>query len=404
MKLSIFTPTHNTKYLLDTYTSIKEQDFDEWVIISNNGAKVQDEILKDERVKVFNLDIAPKYVGALKKYACSKCTGDIFVELDHDDILTPDALKDIKEAFTSEIGFVYSNSANFKDDFQPTEKYSSNYGWKYREYEFKGHKLDEALAFKEYPVGLSKIWYCPNHVRAWRKEAYEKAGGHSEDMRVLDDQDLIARTYLVTKFKHIDKCLYLYRITGENTWLKHNGEIQENVMRIHNEYVEKIALKWAQNNNLLSLDMGAAHNRKEGYKSCDIVEGCDFQFDASKVFPFADNSVGVVRSYDFLEHIPDKIHIINEVHRVLAHGGMFFSMTPSATGKGAFRDPTHNAYYVDESFWYYTDPNYANFVPQVKARFNTDTLKEIERFGLPYVQADLVAVKDTDLPGEDKWR
>lgn len=403
--MSIFTPSHNPKYLPDLYASIKEQPFDEWLIAANNGCVIPQEITQDPRVRVVRAEHIPSYVGALKRFACEQCTGDVLIECDHDDLLTPTAISDIRQAFEDpSIGFVYSNSANFKDDFQPTPKYGSEYGWRYRDFDHQGHKLDEAIAFPLYPSGVSKIWYCPNHVRAWRKEAYWQAGGHPQDMRVLDDQDLIARTYLVAKFHHIDKCLYLYRITGENTWLKYNQEIQQNVMRIHDIYLERIALKWAKDNGLLALDMGAYHRPTEGFKSCDIRQGCDFQFDASGKWPFEDNSVGVIRAVDFMEHIPDKIHLINEMYRVLAHGGMLLSETPSTDGRGAFQDPTHCAYYNEHSFWYYTQSNMAAFVPEIKARFQTDVLTTYEpRPNIPYVKAYLVAMKGGDLPGLCGW-
>jgi hypothetical protein len=62
------------------------------------------------------------------------------------------------------------------------------------------------------PQNLSRIWYAPNHPRAWRREDYRKIGGHHPEMKVLDDQDLLCRTYLYGKMYFIDKPLYIYRI------------------------------------------------------------------------------------------------------------------------------------------------------------------------------------------------
>lgn len=400
-RVSIFTPTHDTKYLVDAYESIKDQDFFEWVIIPNNGATVPNAIRRDSRVKIHELPMAPAFVGALKKYACSKCSGDILLELDHDDLLTPSCVLEVSQAFKNHpnVGFVYSNTANFKGNFEKTDRYDAVYGWKYGDVEYKGHTLEEHIAFKPYPSAVSRIWYAPNHVRAFRREVYEKVGGYREDMRVLDDQELMARLYKECEFYHIDKCLYLYRITGENTWLKYNSEIQSNVMRLHDEHIVDMVEAWARRKGLLLLDLGAAHNKKNGYTGVDIA-GSDIQADLSKKWPFEDNSVGVVRAYDFMEHIADKIHFINEAYRVLAHGGYLLSETPSTDGRGAFQDPTHVAYYNEHSFWYYTDQNYQAFVPSIKARFLPDTLTTYEkRKDIPYVKAFLVAIKGGDLPG-----
>ena len=40
--------------------------------------------------------------------------------------------------------------------------------------------------------------------------------------------------------------------------------------------------------------------------------------------PLAEGSVGVIRAVDFLEHVPDKVALINELYRLLAPGGLLF--------------------------------------------------------------------------------
>src|SRR6056297_793843 len=97
MKVSLFTPTHDTRFLKELYESIKHQPFYEWVIVYNNGAKPI--CFNDDRVKTYTLDFAPEWVGPLKKYACDHCTGDILLEMDHDDILIPTAIEETIEAF-----------------------------------------------------------------------------------------------------------------------------------------------------------------------------------------------------------------------------------------------------------------------------------------------------------------
>jgi hypothetical protein len=45
--------------------------------------------------------------------------------LDHDDLLMPDAIAEVKAAFEElRIGFVYSNAANFRGDFEPAERFA----------------------------------------------------------------------------------------------------------------------------------------------------------------------------------------------------------------------------------------------------------------------------------------
>lgn len=386
LKISIFTPTHNPKYLQELYNSIKDQDFYEWVIIPNNGAVTN---IQDPRIKLYPYE--HEYVGALKKFACSKCTGDILLEVDHDDLLTPNAIEEVKLAFEDdEIGFVYSNACYFRNDFEAVEKFSEEYGWKYRNYNHKGHILNECIAFESTPHSVSKIWFAPDHLRAWRKSVYDEIGGHNEDMRVLDDQDLISRTYLATKFKHIDKCLYLYRITGENTWLKHNAEIQNNVLRLYDKYILDLAIRWSKINGLKCLDFGGRFNGHESLECVDIADGIDL----NKKFPYEDNSVGIIRANDILEHLPDKLHVIKEIYRVLAPGGLLLSRTPNALNQGGFQDPTHCAYYVENSFRYYTQERFAKYI-DTPARFQEMRLYTtgLNSDGVNWIVADLLALK-----------
>lgn len=393
MKLSIFTPTHNTKYLKDAYDSIKEQPFDEWVIVTNKDAQVQPVIQEDKRVKVYKFE--SDYVGALKKYACGKCTGDILLELDHDDILVDGAIEEVKKAFEDEsIGFVYSNTAQFKDDFQKVDRFAYCYGWKYRDFKYKDHDLDECIAFEATPASVSRIWFAPDHLRAWRKTVYDKVGGHPDNMRVLDDLDLMCRTYLETKFYHIDKCLYLYRIDGENTWIKHNAEIQNNVMRIYNQYIEKLALK----DEGRKIDLGARFNCPPGYESVDLKDA-DINCDLNEKWPFEDSSISVVRSFDCFEHLKDNLHTMKELSRVLKPGGIAFIQVPSTDGRGAFQDPTHVSFWNENSFLYYTNHDWSAYI-DTPVHFQAMQLFTSQKNAqeVCWVRADLINLKENYRP------
>jgi 2-polyprenyl-3-methyl-5-hydroxy-6-metoxy-1,4-benzoquinol methylase len=108
----------------------------------------------------------------------------------------------------------------------------------------------------------------------------------------------------------------------------------------------------------------------------------------------------VIRAVDFLEHVPDKVAVINELYRMLAPGGVLLSMTPSTDGRGAFQDPTHVAYYNENSFWYYTERNYRSFVPELNVAFQASRLVTHyptdwhETHDISYVTANLIALKD----------
>ena len=234
--ISIFTPTNDTKFLPELYQSLVEQtDGDwEWIVLYNHDAEPVE--FSDQRVKCFREYHSPEWVGPLKAAACEHATGDILLELDHDDLLMPTAIEEVNKAFEDqEVGVVYSNTIHSDAKFGKIQRFDATYGWKYREVNYKGHVLDEHISFEPTPESISRIWFAPNHLRAFRRSVYEQVGGYNKEMRILDDLDLMCRLYKVTKFKHIDKGLYIYRVHGQNTWLRYNDEIQNNVYRIYDQ-------------------------------------------------------------------------------------------------------------------------------------------------------------------------
>lgn len=87
--------------------------------------------------------------------------------------------------------------------------------------------------------------------------------------------------------------------------------------------------------------------------------------------PYPDNSVECVIAADFLEHIPigRTIEVIEEIYRVLIPGGKFESFTPDAEyGQGAFQDPTHVSFWVENSWLYFSHPDYRDLYG-IKANF-----------------------------------
>ena len=411
--ISIISPHYEktNPYIKEAYQSLTAQTIKdwEWVIIQNNGGEIPAEIAEDERVKVSQSDLSG--VGALKRFACQQASGDIIVELDSDDMLTPQALQEITAAFEDEaICFVYSNCAEFQDETWEPKVFSEYWGWKSRPFQYEGHKLTEMVAFPPSPHALRTIWWAPNHVRAWRTTEYWAIDGHNPDMAVADDHDLCCRFYLHGKMKHIDKCLYLYRLHDDNTWLRENADVQAGMWGNYSKYIIPMAEKWATENSLALLDLGAGFNKPTNYFGIDIQPGSDFQCDLNKGLPMNHNTVGVIRAYDILEHLSDPVHVLNECYRVLVPGGWLNISVPSTDGRGAFQDPTHISFFNENSVWYYTNPKFAQYVKDIRCKFQvsrvltwypSDWHKEHD---ISYVDAQLIAVKNGHEPiGECLW-
>jgi glycosyltransferase involved in cell wall biosynthesis len=344
MKISIITPSHNTAHLKELEETILSQTHTdwEWVIMLNQGAKYK---MSGERgvlsgeIKVIECPFVNDSVGFLKRLACMNATGEVIAEVDHDDLLVKDCLAKVAKAFEDpEVGFVFSQNAKLSKNFRP---YMPEYGWTHKKYNWKGKSLYAMDNQPVYPGRLGHIWFAPDHIRAWRKDVYESIGGHDDSLQVCDDLDLMHRLYMVTKFREIPKVLYIYRISGDNTFINKNQLIQEKDRELYDKNIHALAERFADLHNLAKIDMSSNET--------------DFQPGVS----YPDNSVGVIVANDSLQYQADPRRFMTEAHRVLAPGGMLLSKTPSTDGRGAFMDPTHVSFWNESSFWYYTRENYA---------------------------------------------
>jgi hypothetical protein len=410
-QVSVFTPSHRSEFLGDCYASLAAQTFHdwEWIVVLNAGAVWTPP--DDDRVHLHRGD-ALTGVGAVKRRACELASGEILVECDHDDVLATTALAELVAAFAvhPEVGFVYSNCAQMtRGGGRDDSRFDERHGWQYRAATVDGRDFLQCEALEPTPHNVSYIWYAPNHVRAFRRSTYDAAGGYDAGRDVLDDQELMSRLYQHAEFLHLRSCLYLQRIHGANTQVdpELNPRIQLETVTLYERHVEANALAWAKRRGLLAIDMGAAHRKRSGYLGLDqyAQPGVDIVADVTEGVPLPGSSVGVIRAVDFLEHIPDKIAIFNEIYRLLAHGGMLISMTPSTDGRGAFQDPTHVAFYNENAFWYFTESQYAKFVPQITCRFQASRVATYfpsdwhRQHDIPYVEANLIAIKDGSRQG-----
>lgn len=416
--LSIITPTHDPRYLAETWKSLQEQtrpnDF-EWVVLVNDKSgnlkrlkKRVDQVRAivgfDPRVKVF-VDKTPYTgIGARKLFAFNLAEGNLLLELDHDDLLTRTAVEDVIQAFEDKsVDFVYSNCADFKADGSPSTygELGALNGWRYRDVEIDGKAYKEAVAFKPSAAALRLIFWSPNHLRAWRKEFYHRIGGHNPNYELADDHELLIRTYLEGTMKHLDKCLYLYRMGENNTFAPSAAKIDALTRKLEGEYFERLVLRECQLAGVPALDLGGGFNSPAGWTSVDL-EGAMVTADLTKRWPWKDGSVGAFRAFDLLEHLPDKTHTMKEIFRCLRPGGYLLSMTPSTDGRGAFQDPTHVAFWNENSFLYYTRKEYAQYIRsdlrfQVARLFTCVPSPAHAQMNIVYVVADLIKLEG-DLP------
>lgn len=253
--ISVVTPAYNTPHnvLARTWASLKAQTFTdwEWVIWDDSTdptiwAQIYG-MASDERyhIKAYKSHVQSGSIGEVKRLGFMAATGDILVELDHDDELTSTALQDIHEAFIPEnVGFVFSDWTEILPDGQSgiyPEGWAFGYGKHYWNEELQVWASSVAEINE---TTLQHIVSVPNHVRAWRASVYRELNGHNPSLEIADDYDLIVRTALHTDWAHIPKVLYKQHIGGHTAQRKQNSKIQQYVAELSAKYGPAISEKF----------------------------------------------------------------------------------------------------------------------------------------------------------------
>jgi glycosyltransferase involved in cell wall biosynthesis len=250
--VSVFTPAYHTGDRIQRpYASLQRQTYRnwEWIIVDDSddsGETFQmlgNLARADHRLGVFKHHAHSGVLGKVKRWACRLANGQILVELDHDDELTPNCLADVVRTFqhfdgsTSErplAGFVYSDFAETYPDgraFTYGPGFALGYG-SYR-WERQGDRLLAVCNTPNLnPKTIRHIVGVPNHVRSWHRDCYHEAGGHGRHIHVADDYELLLRTFLTTRMARVPNLGYIQwrndggAIAKGNTHQERNKEIQ----------------------------------------------------------------------------------------------------------------------------------------------------------------------------------
>jgi SAM-dependent methyltransferase len=82
----------------------------------------------------------------------------------------------------------------------------------------------------------------------------------------------------------------------------------------------------------VKLNLGAGQSYIPGFVNIDLSSRAEVSLDLGKdKLPFEDDSVDVIFSYHTLEHVPDYLFALSQIHRVLKHGGRLLLGLPYVT-------------------------------------------------------------------------
>lgn len=202
-KISIIVPMYNTEKLFfkELIDSLKNQTYKNWELCLADGSEVPNELLKnymdDGRIKYSflnsNLGISENTNTAIKM-----ATGDYIGFLDHDDILSQDALFEVVKVINEDknTDFIYSDEDKIDENKERFEPY------------FKPDFSPETLECNNYIT----------HFVVVKKDLLDEVGYLDSAFNGAQDFDFVLRaTSKAKKVAHISKILYHWRVHRQST-------------------------------------------------------------------------------------------------------------------------------------------------------------------------------------------
>jgi len=108
----------------------------------------------------------------------------------------------------------------------------------------------------------------------------------------------------------------------------------------------------------MKLNLGCGWDVRPGWVNADcaalpgVAVLCDF---GRSSWPFRDNSFDEIQAINVVEHLPDMMAVLAEMHRVTRNGGAISIRVPHWNSHVAWMDPTHKRAFHPSTFDYF-DP------------------------------------------------
>jgi glycosyltransferase involved in cell wall biosynthesis len=253
------TPIFKLKRLYDSLLSQTHTNW-EWVVVDDSPEDYITSFIymhelskKDHRIQLFRKNKHSGIIGEIKKYAFSLASGDILVEVDHDDELINTCLDNLCRSYnySGDIGFVYGYVCEQYENSTDIVDYGPHWAFGYGAYmdnTYKDKYYKTAVAPNINSKTIRHIVGAPNHVRSWKKDVYNVMGGHNKYIHVADDYELLVRTFLYTQMAKMPALSYIqyFEKDSSNSQFIRNGEIQRLVNYFGNFYNNSIHDRFLQ--------------------------------------------------------------------------------------------------------------------------------------------------------------
>lgn len=208
-RISIIVPVFQVKprYLVEMIESVLAQTYENWqlCLVDDASVRYRNEILsilkdyaaRDERIQ-FRLRQENGHICATSNDCLAIADGEFVALLDHDDLLTPDALYECAAALNErpDLDILYSD----EDKVDAWGVFSDPY---YKP-DWSPHSL------------WSRMYAC--HLTVYRRKLVDEVGGFHVGFEGSQDHDLLLRcSARTTRIHHIQRVSYHWRIHPEST-------------------------------------------------------------------------------------------------------------------------------------------------------------------------------------------
>ena len=202
-KVSVVVPMYNTNeiFFKELIESIEKQTYSNWELCLADGSESENENLKkymkNENIKYKFLN-SNKGISENTNEAIKMATGEYIGFLDHDDILSEDALYEIVKCINEneEAEFIYSDEDKIDQTGERFEPY------------FKPDYSPETLECNNYIT----------HFVVVKKELIDEVGMLDSKFNGAQDFDFVLRaTVKAKRVEHISKVLYHWRVHRDST-------------------------------------------------------------------------------------------------------------------------------------------------------------------------------------------
>lgn len=198
--ISVAMPTYETepRHLREAVGSVLEQTFPHWELCITDDCSTREDtrralrklVSRDERITLRQLDRNSGISNATNE-ALSVSRGELVAFLDHDDVLTPDALEQVAAAFArGGFDIAYSDSDKLTPSGERTDPF---------------HKPDWSPV---YALGAMYV----GHLLVVRRSLLDRCGGLDPAFDTIQDYELLLRlSERAERIHHIPRVLYHWR-------------------------------------------------------------------------------------------------------------------------------------------------------------------------------------------------